>query len=116
MGRDEHGYLLAGKDEFLGPYTSGQEKFDQLVASLSETVSDNPAQVKLLGEVKATIDQWMGKVIIPAIAPHRIMPDKFSSKRLFSMEYSKGRSGANSRQRFSMKLSTRDTGASANLM
>ncbi len=56
------GYLLAGKEEFLDPYKGGQKKFYELVASLSKTVDDNPAQVQLLSEVKTNIDAWQKDV------------------------------------------------------
>ncbi len=56
------GYLLAGKEEFLDPYKGGQKKFYELVASLSKTVDDNPAQVQLLSEVKTNIDAWQEDV------------------------------------------------------
>ena len=69
------GYLLAGKEEFLDPYKSGQKQFSELVASLSKTVDDNPAQVKLLGEAKATIDEWQAKVTEPTIALRREIGD-----------------------------------------
>ena len=56
------GFLLAGKEEFLEPYNGGKKRFNELVASLSETVNDNPQQVALLGEAKETIGQWQEKV------------------------------------------------------
>ncbi len=56
------GYLLAGHEEFLDPYKGGQKKFYELVASLSKTVDDNPAQVQLLSEVKTNIDAWQKDV------------------------------------------------------
>ena len=62
------GYLLAGKDQFLEPYTAGKEKFGELVASLSKTVDDNPAQVKLLQEIKTNIDKWVQQITEPNIA------------------------------------------------
>ncbi len=65
------GYLLAGKDEFLGPYNEGSKHFYELIASLSKTVDDNPAQVKLLKETQATITEWKEKVTEPAIALRR---------------------------------------------
>ncbi len=65
------GYLLAGKEEFLAPYSGGQKKFNELVASLSKTVDDNPAQVQLLGETKATIDKWTQNVTEPTIELRR---------------------------------------------
>jgi methyl-accepting chemotaxis protein len=61
------GFLLSGKEGFLDPYTSGQKNFGELVASLSQTVSDNPAQVQLLSEVKASIDGWQKNVTEPMI-------------------------------------------------
>jgi methyl-accepting chemotaxis protein len=56
------GYLLAGKEGFLDPYKAGQTKFYELITSLSKTVSDNPAQVQLLSEVKTNIDAWQKDV------------------------------------------------------
>ena len=62
------GYLLAGKSEFLDPYNNGNETFNSLVKSLSNTVSDNPDQVKLLEEISSTIGQWQSNVTEPVIA------------------------------------------------
>ncbi|SQH74476.1 Methyl-accepting chemotaxis sensory transducer [Shewanella benthica] len=61
------GYLLAGKEEFLGPYTNGNRVFDSLITSLSSTVSDNPSQVKLLRETAETIGNWQKNVTRPII-------------------------------------------------
>ena len=69
------GFLLAGKDEFLAPYNAGKQKFYDLVASLSKTVADNPAQVALLGEVKVTIDHWLEKVVEGHISLRRSIGD-----------------------------------------
>ncbi|MBK5971088.1 MULTISPECIES: CHASE3 domain-containing protein [Thiorhodovibrio] len=57
------GYLLAGKEEFLEPYTTGKANFYELVASLSKTVDDNPAQVTLLEEINTTITDWINNVV-----------------------------------------------------
>ena len=65
------GYLLAGKDEFLAPYNQGGEQFIAKAAALKQTVSDNPAQVALLGEIETTIGQWKSKVTEPTIALRR---------------------------------------------
>ena len=65
------GYLLAGQDAFLAPYTSGSKRFIELTDSLSQTVNDNPAQVKLLKETQKTISEWREKVTEPAIALRR---------------------------------------------
>lgn len=61
------GYLLAGEDSFLDPYKGGKEKFGALLSELQQTVSDNPAQVKLLGEMEETISTWDATVVVPAI-------------------------------------------------
>jgi methyl-accepting chemotaxis protein len=65
------GYLLAGNEDFLAPYTNGAAQFYELVASLSETVKDNPAQVALLAETEKTIREWQAKVTEPTIALRR---------------------------------------------
>ena len=65
------GYLLAGKEEFLDPYNDGGKRFFTLTTALRETVSDNPAQVKLLTEVDETIKAWQANVTEPTIALRR---------------------------------------------
>ena len=65
------GFLLAGKDEFLGPYTEGKAKFFDLVTSLSKTVDDNPAQVVLLEDIRKNIGEWQQNVTEPAIKLRR---------------------------------------------
>ncbi|MBW3695763.1 HAMP domain-containing protein [Vibrio sp. T187] len=62
------GYLLAGRSEFLEPYEQGKQRFNDLIADQTRTVSDNPAQVDLLGEMQATIDEWQTNVVQPNIA------------------------------------------------
>ena len=65
------GFMLSGKDEFLEPYDSGAERFDKYIRELSETVSDNPPQVALLGEVRSIIESWKKDVTEPNIAYRR---------------------------------------------
>jgi len=62
------GYLLAGQEEFLGPYKQGKKHFEQQIKALKSTVSDNPAQVTLLGDVETTIEEWQSNVTESAIA------------------------------------------------
>lgn len=62
------GYLLAGKKEFLEPYDGGKSKFENLANDLSQTVSDNPAQVSLLKEIKQNISDWETDITEPVIA------------------------------------------------
>ncbi len=72
------GYLLAGKEEFLEPYHSGSAQFFKLTESLRETVSDNPAQVTLLGEVDETIKAWQTEVTEPMIQLRREIGDSMT--------------------------------------
>ncbi len=67
------GYLLAGKEEFLGPYKQGKKRFEGLIQELKNTVSDNPTQVSLLSEVETTIEEWQSNVTESAIALRRVI-------------------------------------------
>ena len=69
------GYLLAGEEVFLDPYKSGRSTFNALVASLSQTVNDNPAQVALLVQIKANIGEWQTQVTEPTIQLRRDIGD-----------------------------------------
>ena len=69
------GYLLAGQDAFLAPYTGGAKRFHELVANLRKTVDDNPAQVALLDETAHTIRDWQKDVTEPTIALRRKIGD-----------------------------------------
>jgi methyl-accepting chemotaxis protein len=68
METSMRGYLLAGQEDFLGPYNQGAKNFEILLAELVQTVSDNPAQVSLLREISSSIGQWKTKVTEPVIA------------------------------------------------
>ncbi len=69
------GYLLGGKETFLAPYKNGSDRFDNLLAALKRTVDDNPAQVRLLGELDQTINEWQERVATPAIDLRRKIGD-----------------------------------------
>ena len=69
------GFLLAGQEQFLAPYTGGKTRFYQLIDELAQTVSDNPAQVALLGESKNTIDNWISRVVETQITLRREIGD-----------------------------------------
>ena len=69
------GYLLAGRDEFLEPYTEGKQQFGDKLAALQRVVSDNPAQVQLLDKIKRNINEWDENVIEGAIALRREIGD-----------------------------------------
>lgn len=69
------GYLLAGKEEFLEPYNNGKKNFVSQVSELQQTVNDNPAQVRLLDEIRSTIEDWETKVTEPMIDLRRKIGD-----------------------------------------
>ena len=69
------GYLLAGQEEFLKPYNNGSKNFNSLIKQLQKTVSDNPAQVKLLKETSQTISDWVEKVVSVNIKLRRQIGD-----------------------------------------
>jgi methyl-accepting chemotaxis protein len=62
------GYLLAGKDEFLSPYTNGAKAAEGRIDDLRKTVSDNPKQVARLDDIAKTLGQWRSDVVDPMIA------------------------------------------------
>ena len=65
------GYLLAGKEEFLEPYNSGQERLSELFGDLKKTVSDNPPQVSRLDGIQETLKNWENDVTKPMIELRR---------------------------------------------
>ncbi len=69
------GYLLAGKEEFLDPYKNGEQATYDALATLRETVSDNPGQVNRLSEAEQIIRDWQEKVTEPTIALRREIGD-----------------------------------------
>jgi len=69
------GYLLAGKEEFLDPYKGGEKAVYERIADLQETVSDNPKQVKRLGEVEKVLRDWQTDVTEPTIQLRRDIGD-----------------------------------------
>lgn len=69
------GYLLAGKEEFLEPYEAGSTATYQKIAELQRTVSDNPAQVKRLGQIRETLETWQTQVVEGQIALRREVGD-----------------------------------------
>lgn len=69
------GYLLAGREEFLGPYTVGQDDAYDSLAELRETVSDNPPQVARLSEAEKILRDWQREVAETEISMRRQIGD-----------------------------------------
>ena len=75
MSSGMYGYLLAGREGFLQPYKGGTERFAKLVGELKKSVLDSPDQLKLLGEIEATITAWKSDVTEPQIELRRKIGD-----------------------------------------
>lgn len=69
------GYLLAGKEDFLDPYKSGETATYQQLAILRQTVNDNPGQVQRLRDVEEILKEWQEKVTEPTIDLRREIGD-----------------------------------------
>ena len=65
------GYLLAGKEEFLSPYTSGETQTYANIKALQQVVNDDPKQVKLLDEARIVLQEWQSEVTEPTIELRR---------------------------------------------
>ena len=71
METGQRGFMIAGKDEFLGPFIAGQNTFDALIAQGKNLTSDNPEQVerwKTIDQLKA---QWLQEAALPEIEARR---------------------------------------------
>ena len=69
------GYLLAGEDGFLNPYTEGEKITYSRIEDLQKVVSDNPKQVARLDEVAKILKEWQADVTEPAIDLRRQIGD-----------------------------------------
>lgn len=65
------GYLLAGQENFLTPYTKGLKLFFERTDSLKERMRDSSDQVQLLTKAEESIRNWQEKVSVPTIALRR---------------------------------------------
>lgn len=65
------GFLLAGEERFLEPYTAGKKRFADLMGWLEQAVADNPAQVELVAQARAEVGSWQEKAVEPNVALRR---------------------------------------------
>ncbi|OUS13701.1 hypothetical protein A9Q97_04540 [Rhodospirillales bacterium 47_12_T64] len=61
------GYLLAGQESFLKPYTDGSKELFTITADLKKSLVDDKAQVELLNQLDATVKEWQAKVVEPMV-------------------------------------------------
>ncbi|WFS17244.1 methyl-accepting chemotaxis protein [Pseudomonas sp. 905_Psudmo1] len=57
------GFVITGRDQFLGPMESGERELRAHMAQLRQLTRDNPAQQRRLSELQALHDQWLGEDI-----------------------------------------------------
>ena len=79
------GFLLTGTPAFLEPYDRGNEVFAGLVADLSKTVADNPAQVERLARMGQILTDWRTTVAEPMQQMRKAMGDSATMDDLAKM-------------------------------
>jgi len=57
------GFVITGRDQFLGPFEAGEREFQSKLAQLRQLTRDNPVQQRRLGELQALHDQWLSEDI-----------------------------------------------------
>ena len=60
METGARGFMLAGQDKFLEPWTAGQAEFRKSWSALKELTSDNPEQQRRLDAMKQRRDEFVG--------------------------------------------------------
>jgi methyl-accepting chemotaxis protein len=81
----ERGFLIAGKDEFLTPYSKGKKNLSSKINQSKKMVQSDDSQVKRLEKIESFIGQWYEKAATPEIAERRKV-----EVGLRSAEYLKG--------------------------
>ncbi|MCH7701995.1 MAG: CHASE3 domain-containing protein [Planctomycetes bacterium] len=71
METGQRGFVITGEDEFLEPYDNALASFADLLNEEKALVSDNPAQVKLLERIDASVQEWQKEAATPEIAMRR---------------------------------------------
>lgn len=69
------GYLLAGQEGFLAPYSNGESAVYEGISALQDKVRDNPPQVERLKKVEETLRAWQSDVTEPTIQLRREIGD-----------------------------------------
>ncbi|TJZ73370.1 methyl-accepting chemotaxis protein [Chitiniphilus eburneus] len=71
METGQRGFLLSGQDDFLGPYNSGHQAFDEALTKITELTKDNATQQERLKKLATLMEDWIGNVVTPEIALRR---------------------------------------------
>lgn len=65
------GYLLTGIESFLDPLNIGSGRFNAFAEELAALVHDDPQQLDILTQAKATLKQWLNHTAEPLIKLRR---------------------------------------------
>jgi methyl-accepting chemotaxis protein len=65
------GYLLAGEEQFLEPYRSGEAEFKNHFEEVTALTADNPAQQRRLRSLESEFSDWKNKIAEPEIELRR---------------------------------------------
>ena len=67
----ERGFLVTGREEFLEPFTAGQNNLKTHMNQLEQRLLGNAEGIHLLNKVKQLAEQWLEKSALPAINARR---------------------------------------------
>lgn len=71
METGQRGFMVAGKDEYLEPFTAGKIRFDKLIKEGAELTSDNPNQTDRWKAVASLEARWLAEAANLEIAARR---------------------------------------------
>ena len=71
METGQRGFCITQREEFLEPYNIACDEFNELLATVKESVSGNANQTKTLERIHDLVDQWRQDAARPEIAMAR---------------------------------------------
>ncbi len=71
MESSQRGYVITGETSYLEPYNNASSNWKVNYDKLRQIVAENPGQLKLLDEIKVTIDHWIANAGDPVIQMKR---------------------------------------------
>jgi methyl-accepting chemotaxis protein len=91
----QRGFLIAGQDQFLEPYTAGKASFDKAHAEAKTLTADNPTQQQRLDTLRTAYQAWLTGVVDAEIAQRRATSadDGNLSPVIATTREAKGKSG-----------------------
>ncbi len=63
----QRGFVITGKEEFLGPYLAGQKRLEGHISKLRNLLSGDERNLTLLAKVESLANDWFEKAAIPEI-------------------------------------------------